>query len=240
MKVHLDACILIDRVEGATLCQQAAEAALTSPGLGDTTCISDLVRFECMVKPVRLGDATLRAAYETEFGFHETLAIPSGVFDLAAELRGVHRLKTPDALHAACAIYRQVRVGQQIGLSHAHPQVGRDLGGLHRRWHRRRGRHCRRRGRSFQLGGERRDPRLDLHLVGRAGRQRRRRRNADSAKSTTVLLLAHSQHLVAQLRRIVVIPSRSTSRSNARLRMCRKARPSKTSLEAGAKHLHAK
>jgi len=105
MRVYLDACVLIYRSEGTPSFQAAARAALDTLGPGDAACISDLVRMECLVKPLRLGDATLRAIYEAQFAGIELLSMPSTVFDLAADLRARCSLKTPDALHAACAIH---------------------------------------------------------------------------------------------------------------------------------------
>lgn len=104
MRVYLDACVLIYRLEGAPPFQEAARAALDTLGAGDAACISDLVRLECLVKPLRIGDTALLAAYEVQFGGLELLPMPSAVFDLAAELRATCSLRTPDALHAACAI----------------------------------------------------------------------------------------------------------------------------------------
>lgn len=105
MRVYLDTCVLIYRSEGTPPFQAAARAALETLGPGDRACISDLVRMECLVKPLRLDDATLRATYQAQFAGIELLPMPSAVFDLAAELRARCSLKTPDALHAACAIH---------------------------------------------------------------------------------------------------------------------------------------
>ena len=105
MRVYLDACVLIYRSEGTPPFQAAARAALETLGPSDAACMSDLVRMECLVKPLRLNDAALQAAYEAQFTGIELLTMPSAVFRLAAELRARSSLKTPDALHAACAIH---------------------------------------------------------------------------------------------------------------------------------------
>jgi predicted nucleic acid-binding protein len=81
-----------------------ARAAFASLGERDSACASPLVRMECLVKPLRLQDHALRAAYEAELGGLQMLTMIADVFDLAAELRARHPMKTPDALHAACAI----------------------------------------------------------------------------------------------------------------------------------------
>jgi predicted nucleic acid-binding protein len=59
---------------------------------------------ECLVKPLRQRDEALRAAYEAELGGLQMLEMVADLFGLAAELRAQHGMKTPDALHAACAL----------------------------------------------------------------------------------------------------------------------------------------
>lgn len=103
--MYLDACVLIYHLEGAPPFRAAARAALGALASSDAACISDLVRLECLVKPLRLGDLARRAQYEAQFAGFELLTMPPAVFDLAAELRAQSSLKTPDALHAACAIH---------------------------------------------------------------------------------------------------------------------------------------
>jgi predicted nucleic acid-binding protein len=105
MRVYLDACVVIYRVEGAVPLRAAAQTALDALAADDIACISDLVRMECLIKPLRERDSSLLAAYEAQFAALETLPIVPAIFDLAAELRAGSGLRTPDALHAACAIH---------------------------------------------------------------------------------------------------------------------------------------
>lgn len=105
MNVYVDACVVIYRVEGAPTLMSAALAAFASLGPEDVVCASPLVRMECLVKPLRAQDQVLRAAYEAALGSLCMLDMTADVFNLAAELRARHGLKTPDALHAACAIH---------------------------------------------------------------------------------------------------------------------------------------
>jgi predicted nucleic acid-binding protein len=105
MRVYVDSCVLIYRLEAPPVLREAARAALASLGPGDVPCVSDLSRLECLVKPLRTSNAVLRAAHEKQFAEFELLPLPAAVFDLAAELRATSSLKTPDALHAACAIH---------------------------------------------------------------------------------------------------------------------------------------
>jgi predicted nucleic acid-binding protein len=103
--VYWDSCIFIYRV-------QAVEpwAALIGQRLDALTDVrlffTELTRLECRVLPIRTADIDLLALYERCFTSAEAEEIPitRPVFDLAAELRAMHRLRTPDALHAAAAI----------------------------------------------------------------------------------------------------------------------------------------
>ncbi|WP_437997587.1 PIN domain-containing protein [Sorangium sp. So ce185] len=105
-RVYLDSCVVIYRVEGAEPYRSASDRALLSLGSADAY-ISPLVRLECLVKPVRLNDHGLRATYEGLLSAFDLLPLSAEVFDLATELRALHGLKTPDALHAACAIHHK-------------------------------------------------------------------------------------------------------------------------------------
>jgi predicted nucleic acid-binding protein len=103
MKVYLDSCILIYRLEGPDPFSQPVDAAMHAAA-GATFCITDLVRLECLVDPIRQNDEKRKAGFAIEFRKLTCLTIDRAVFDLAAELRAHHRLKTPDAIHAAAAI----------------------------------------------------------------------------------------------------------------------------------------
>jgi predicted nucleic acid-binding protein len=101
--IYLDRCILIYWLEGAPEYRSPVVEAMRSAG-GETFCISHLVRLECLVGPLREGDAERKARFEAQFRELRRLALTKGAFDLAAELRARHRLRTPDALRAACAL----------------------------------------------------------------------------------------------------------------------------------------
>ena|SRR6266702_4401939 len=81
-------------------------------GLSAQTCevvTSGLTLMEVLVKPIRDGDYPLASLYR-----HVVLAtvglycvpVSLDILESAAELRANHRLKTPDAIHAATAIAR--------------------------------------------------------------------------------------------------------------------------------------
>lgn len=103
MKVYWDSCLAIYEVERALGFSDRLRAARERVPESEI-CISDLVRLECLVLPMRRRDEVLIRAYQTRMAAWVNLPIEPDVFDLAAELRANHRLKTPDALHLACAI----------------------------------------------------------------------------------------------------------------------------------------
>ena len=100
--VYLDACLLIYLVESHPLLGAPVRAALAAHP--DTRfAISALTRMECLLQPMRSGNLALQRYNEASFDSFAWLPIDDAVFDLATQLRARHRLKTPDALHLACA-----------------------------------------------------------------------------------------------------------------------------------------
>jgi predicted nucleic acid-binding protein len=70
---------------------------------GDVFAVSPLVKLECLIKPLRTDDLRTQRRYETGLSEFVQLALPEAVFLDAARLRARFNLKTPDALHLACA-----------------------------------------------------------------------------------------------------------------------------------------
>jgi predicted nucleic acid-binding protein len=101
--IYLDSCILIYRLEGAPEFRLPVVEAMRREA-GETFAISDLVRLECLVGPIRDGNTERKARFEAQFRQLRRLALTKAAFDLAAELRAGHRVRTADALHAACAM----------------------------------------------------------------------------------------------------------------------------------------
>ncbi len=68
---------------------------------------SDITILETLVRPLRLGDTFLEAMFRETFNANEVRIIPitRPVWGEATRLRAETGLKTPDALHAASAIY---------------------------------------------------------------------------------------------------------------------------------------
>jgi predicted nucleic acid-binding protein len=105
--VFLDTNIVIYLVEHPPVFGPRALACCTAhEQAGDTFAVSDLVRLECRVLPVRQGDAQLLAHYDTFFAAMNVQVLPltTAVCDRATLLRAVHNFKTPDALQLAAAI----------------------------------------------------------------------------------------------------------------------------------------
>lgn len=70
---------------------------------GQGFAISPLVAMECLVTPIRMGHAPLEAAFRRAFEDFAMLDMSEPIFFAAAALRARNTLKTPDALHLACA-----------------------------------------------------------------------------------------------------------------------------------------
>lgn len=104
--IYLDACLVIYLVEGhARWAERVARAIAQADD--ERFAISPLVKCECLVGPIRRGDPVLRQGYAELFDQFVSLAMPEPVSLQAAELRARFGLRTPDALHLACAQYHR-------------------------------------------------------------------------------------------------------------------------------------
>ena len=109
--IYLDSCLLVYAVEddpvfGPSTKLRLAQAADTEDAV---LAISPLVRLECLVGPMKSGDRALRLRYERALSLLRLLDMPPAVYDGAAELRTRYGLRTPDALHLACAQHHGCR-----------------------------------------------------------------------------------------------------------------------------------
>lgn len=100
--IYLDSCLPIYLVEAHPERFEPTRIAITAHAEA-RLAVSPLVRLECLVKPLREGDLALVRRFETLFERFELLPIDDEVFRLATALRAQFSLKTPDALHLACA-----------------------------------------------------------------------------------------------------------------------------------------
>lgn len=100
--IYLDACLVIYLAEGHPAWGEAVASAMAQAGEA-RFAISPLVKCECLVGPMKRGDPVLQRTYEELFELFVPLAMPEPVYLQAAQLRARFGLKTPDALHLACA-----------------------------------------------------------------------------------------------------------------------------------------
>jgi predicted nucleic acid-binding protein len=104
--IYLDTCLVIYLVERHATWGQPIEDAIA--GEPDARFgLSPLVKCECLVAPIKRGDPVLRRAYDEVFALFAALPMPEAVYLQAAELRARFGVKTPDALHLACAQYHR-------------------------------------------------------------------------------------------------------------------------------------
>jgi len=107
MRIYCDSVILIYFLEGTAAFQARASARLAAlSAAGDRVVVSDLVRLECRMHPIRLGNVTALADYDTLFAQAnvEWVPITTAVFDRATVIRATHNFKLGDSLHLAAAV----------------------------------------------------------------------------------------------------------------------------------------
>lgn len=108
LSIYLDANATIYFVEKISPYYQGIRQRMTDDnGTPKVRCvISELLRMEVRVKPLRDQEHTMLASYESYFHAFawQSTALDSAVFELATQLRVHHKLKTPDALHLAAAM----------------------------------------------------------------------------------------------------------------------------------------
>ena len=107
MRIYCDSVILIYFLEGIPAFKMRATARLAAlQTAGDTLVTSDLVRLECRMQPIRLGNTTALADYDLLFAHPGIERVPftTAVFDRATLLRATYNFKLGDSLHLAAAI----------------------------------------------------------------------------------------------------------------------------------------
>jgi hypothetical protein len=96
MLIYCDSVILIYYFEGAPSFQARATTRLAAMWTaGDGVVTSDLVRLECRMLPIRLGDAVRLADYDSFFAQANVQQAPitRAVFDRATLIGAAHNLK---------------------------------------------------------------------------------------------------------------------------------------------------
>jgi predicted nucleic acid-binding protein len=107
MLIYCDSVILIYYFEGAPSFKARATTRLTAMWTArDGILTSDLVRLECRMLPIRVGDAVRLADYDQFFSQAgvQRASITSAVFDRATLIRAAHNFKLADSLHLAAAV----------------------------------------------------------------------------------------------------------------------------------------
>jgi predicted nucleic acid-binding protein len=104
MRVYLDASPIIYWVEKAAPYYAQVDARIKQTGV--TLVSSHLALLECLVLPLRLGQAGLQQDYDDFFATQigESVPFTESVFRKAADIRARHNFRTPDSLHLAAAL----------------------------------------------------------------------------------------------------------------------------------------
>jgi predicted nucleic acid-binding protein len=107
LSVFLDANIviyLIERTPDRGLA--AAKCIQNLIAQGQRLVVSDLVRMECRVRPLRLNDAVTLSAFDGYFSSEDVdvTTITAAVCDRAAAIRAQYNFHPMDSLHLAAAV----------------------------------------------------------------------------------------------------------------------------------------
>lgn len=107
MLIYCDSVILIyffDHVGALQI--RAANRLAAIRAAADRIAVSDLVRMECRVMPLRLGDGLKLALFDSFFAQPDVsiLPLPAAVFDRAARIRAQYGFRTIDAINLAAAV----------------------------------------------------------------------------------------------------------------------------------------
>lgn len=107
MKIYLDSVILVYYLDHVGAFQvRAANRLGALYAVGDTVAVSDLVRMECRMDPIRAGDTARLARFDGFFSRPDVQKVPitTGVFDRATQIRAVHGYKSIDSINLAAAV----------------------------------------------------------------------------------------------------------------------------------------
>jgi uncharacterized protein len=104
MRLYLDSAPIIYHVERSAPFAAAVDARLAAPGI--VLVSSELARLECLVAPLRNGDAARVGDFDvfSNARVDELVGFTGAVFRRAAEIRASYNFKTPDSLHRAAAV----------------------------------------------------------------------------------------------------------------------------------------
>ena len=105
--VFLDANPVIYFVEQPPTWGPKAKARITAlVGAGEQLAVTDIVRMECLVGPLKQGDLQMESDFRTFFTSPDVRVLPivAAVCERAARIRATHGFKPLDSLHLAAAV----------------------------------------------------------------------------------------------------------------------------------------
>jgi uncharacterized protein len=107
MTIYLDSNVVIYFVEGDPVWEpKVKQRMLRAASNADMLAVSDAVRFECLVIPIRTANSRRLADYARYFGAQSLhfLPITTAVWDRAVQIRAAHGFGPLDSIHLAAAV----------------------------------------------------------------------------------------------------------------------------------------
>jgi len=107
MTIYLDSNVVIYYIEGDPIWEpKVKQRLLRAASSGDVLAVSDAVRFECLVMPLRTRNSRCLADYARYFGDQslQFLQITTAVWDRAVQIRAAHGFGPLDSIHLAAAV----------------------------------------------------------------------------------------------------------------------------------------
>jgi uncharacterized protein len=105
--VFLDSSIVIYYVEQpATWGQKASDRLTSLRASGEQFAVTELVHMECLVSPIKAGDAAILADFAAFFAATDIVILPitAPIAERAAEIRVTYRFGPMDSFHLAAAV----------------------------------------------------------------------------------------------------------------------------------------
>jgi uncharacterized protein len=105
--VFLDSSIVIYYVEQpATWGGKASDRIMTLRASGQQFAVTELVHMECLVGPIKAGDAAVLADFAAFFSAPDVVILPitAPIAERAAEIRAIYRFGPMDSFHLAAAV----------------------------------------------------------------------------------------------------------------------------------------
>jgi predicted nucleic acid-binding protein len=107
MLIYCDSVILIYYFDHVGVLQTRAANRLAAMHTArDQIVVSDMVRLECRVMPIRQADKTKLDSFDRFFASPDVVHVPlvTAVFDRATRIRAQHNYKTIDSINLAAAV----------------------------------------------------------------------------------------------------------------------------------------